>query len=182
MFTFATKVTVNFINLIRVLIKKIMNKHFSYNQFGHNNKIEVCPVSYDQVNKNLIKAYSSIVLIVLVYTLITGHYWAMYLISLDFIIRVFAGIKYSPLCNLLTTMMKITPLKPVLINAASKKIAAQIGMVLAFGISVCHILDYDILSNIMLYMFTFAVSLDLVFNYCLACKLQSLYLTYFRKS
>ncbi len=158
-----------------------MNKHFSYNQFGRGNKVKACPVSYKQVNKNLIKAYSSIVLIVLGYTLITGHYWAMYLVSLDFFIRVFAGIKYSPLCNFLTAVMKITPLKPVLVNAASKKIAAQVGLVFAVGVCIFHLLGFTVLSNIFILMFMIAISLDLVFNYCLACKLQSLYLSYFNK-
>ena len=158
-----------------------MTEHFSYNQIGRKNKIEACPISYEQVNKNLIKAYSSIVLIILAYTILTGHYWAMYLIGLDFLIRVFAGIKYSPLCNLLTGMMKITPLKPVLVNAATKKIAAQVGLIFAIGVCTFHLLGYTILSNIFIYMFMFAISLDLVFNYCLACKLQSLYLTYFNK-
>ncbi len=157
-----------------------MNKQFSYNQFGRNNKIEACPISYDQVNKNLIKAYSSIVLIVLAYTLITRYFWAMYLISFDFFIRIFAGIKYSPLCNLLTGMMRITPLKPVLVNAATKKIAAQVGLIIAVGVCVTHLLGYDLLSSLFIYMFMFAISLDLFFNYCLACKLQSLYLTYFK--
>ncbi len=158
-----------------------MNKHFSYNQFGHGSKIKACPVSYDQVNKNLIKAYSSIVLIVLAYTLLTSHYWAMYIISIDFFIRVFAGIKYSPLCNLLTAIMKITPLKPVLVNAASKKIAAKVGLFFALGICVFHLAGFQILAYIFIFMFMFAISLDLVFNYCLACKLQSLYFTYFNK-
>ena len=158
-----------------------MNKPFLYNQFGRGNKIEACPISYDQVNKNLIKAYSSIVLIILSYTLFTGHYWGMYSISFDFLIRVFAGIKYSPLCNFLTAMMKITPLKPVLVNAATKKIAAQVGLIFAIGICVSHLLGYTLLSNFFIYMFMFAIGLDLVFNYCLACKLQSLYLTYLKK-
>ena len=169
------------LSYLTTINKKKMNKHFSYNQYGRGNKVEACPVSYQQVNKNLIKSYSSIVLIVLAYTLISGHYWAMYLISLDFLIRVFAGIKYSPLCNFLTAMMKITPLKPVLVNAASKKIAAQVGLVFAVGVCLFHLLGYELISHIFIYMFMFAISLDLVFNYCLACKLQSLYLTYFSK-
>ncbi len=158
-----------------------MNRHFTYNKFGQGNKIKACPVSYHQVNKNLIKAYSGIVLTVLSYTLLTGQYWAMYLISLDFLIRVFAGIKYSPLCNFLTAILKITPLKPVLVNAASKKIAAQVGLIFTFSICLFHLLGFELVSHLFICMFMFAISLDLIFNYCLACKMQSLYLTYFKK-
>ncbi|HFX18148.1 MAG TPA: DUF4395 domain-containing protein [Flavobacteriales bacterium] len=158
-----------------------MKNKFSFNTNNSNYKIEACPVSYDQVNKNLIKAYSSIVLITLAYTFFTGHYWAMYLISIDFMIRVFAGIKYSPLCNFLTASMKITPLKPILVNAGTKKIAAQVGLLFALGIVIFHLSDLDILANIFIGMFALAIFLDLFFDYCLACKMQSLYLTYFKK-
>jgi hypothetical protein len=158
-----------------------MKNKFSFNTNNSNYKFEACPVSYDQVNKNLIKAYSSIVLITLAYTFFTGHYWAMYLISIDFMIRVFAGIKYSPLCNFLTASMKITPLKPILVNAGTKKIAAQVGLLFALGIVIFHLSDLDILANIFIGMFALAIFLDLFFDYCLACKMQSLYLTYFKK-
>jgi len=162
--------------------KDIMKQKFSFREqpLPHQ-RIEVCPTSLDHVNKNLIKAYSSIVLIVLMYTLFTGHYWAMYLISLDFLIRVFAGIKYSPLCNFLTASLKITPLKPVLVNAASKKIAAKVGLIFALAVSIFHLMGFELLSDIFIGMFAIAISLDLFFNYCLACKMESMYLTYFKK-
>jgi len=160
-----------------------MKNHINYNNnLNTTNKVEACPVSYQQVNKNLVKAYSSIVLITLLYTLFSGNYWAMYLITLDFFIRVFAGIKYSPLCNFLTAFMKITPLKPVLVNAATKKIAARVGLIFALGIVIFHLLEMNMLSRIFQYMFIGAIALDLFFDYCLACKLQSLYLTYFKSN
>jgi len=159
-----------------------MKNFISQNKnYASNQKIEACPVSYDQVNKNLIKAYSSIVLIILMFTLFTGHHWLMYLITLDFIIRVVFGIKYSPLCNFLTATMKITPLKPVLVNAASKKIAAKVGLIFALGICVFDFAGLHVLSNIFIIMFAIAISLDLFFDYCLACKMESLYLTYFKR-
>ncbi len=158
-----------------------MKDHFDLKNFNtKNHKVSACPVSYDQVNKNLIKAYSSIILIVLAYTFFTGHHWAMYLVTLDFLIRVFIGIKYSPLCNFLTAFMKITPLKPILVNAATKKIAAQVGLFFALGICSFYFLGWSTAAQVFMLMFASAISLDLFFDYCLACKLQSLYLTYFK--
>ena len=142
-----------------------MKKHYSYNTADtKNQKIEACPISYDQVNKNLIKAYSSIVLIILLYTLFTGNHWLMYIITIDFFIRVFAGIKFSPLCNFLTATLKITPLKPVLVNAGSKKIAAKVGLIFAIGVCVFYFLGLNLLSNIFTLMFALAIALDLFFD------------------
>ena len=159
-----------------------MSQKFDFNASRRPSyKTEACPVSFQQVDKHLIKAYSSIILFVLVWTLITGNYIGMYLISLDFLIRVLAGIKYSPLCNILTRLMKITPLKPLLVNAGSKKIAAQVGLFFCVAICSFHFLGWHLLAQLFILMFIAAIALDLLFDYCLACKLQSLYLTYWKK-
>ena len=146
-----------------------------------SHKVQACPVSYEQVDKHLIKAYSSIVLFVLLFTLLTGHYWLMYLITLDFIIRVFAGIKYSPLCKFLTSSMKQTRIKPLLVNAGTKKIAAQVGLFFCLSICLFHLLGWQLPAMLFLMMFITAISLDLLFDYCLACKMQSIYLNFFNK-
>ena len=146
-----------------------------------NNKIEACPISYSQVNKHLIKAYSSTVLVVLLATVLTGNHVGMYLITIDFLIRVFIGIKYSPLCNVLTQSLKITALKPLLVNAGAKQIAAQIGLLFCALICLTHWMELPILASGLTVMFGIAILLDLILDYCLACKMQSLYLTYIKK-
>ena len=158
-----------------------MKPKFDFQKTSVSYKTQACPVSYQQVDKHLIKAYSSIVLLVLFFTFLTGNYWLMYLITLDFIIRVFAGIKYSPLCKFLTSSMKVTRIKPVLINAGAKKIAAQVGLFFCLFICLFHLSGWTLLTNIFLGMFITAISIDLLFDYCLACKMQSLYLTYLKK-
>ena len=158
-----------------------MSPKFDLKSAKVSHKVQACPVSYEQVDKHLIKVYSSIVLSVLFFTLLTGSYLLMYLITLDFIIRVFAGIKYSPLCKLLTSSMKISRLKPVLVNAGTKKIAAQVGLFFCLSICLFHLLGWQLLAQIFIFMFITAISIDLLFNYCLACKMQSLYLSYFKK-
>jgi len=150
--------------------------------FNDNNyKTEACPISYSQVDKHLIKAYSSTVLIILLITAITGNHIGMYLITIDFIIRVFVGIKYSPLCNVLTKSLQISAIKPFLINAGTKKIAAYVGLVFCVFICGFHWLGFSSAAFVFTVLFTIAIGLDLIFDYCLACKMQSLYLTYIKK-
>lgn len=144
-------------------------------------KVEACPVSYDQVDKNLIKSYSTIVLLVLIASLVFNYQIGLYFISIDFVIRVFIGIKYSPLCTILTRTLHITPLKPLLVNAGSKKIAAQIGLLLSVLVNISYLLGWIMAAKMFSVIFIFAISLDLIFDYCLACKMQSLFMTYFKQ-
>ncbi len=145
------------------------------------NKITACPISYGQVDKRLIKAYSSIVFLSLLTCLFFDFHIFFYFITMDFAIRVFAGIKFSPLCNLLTRFFKVTALQPVLVNAGSKKIAAKVGLLFCILISVSYFMGWIIAAKIIISMFIIAIVLDLFFDYCLACKMESLYLTYFKK-
>ncbi|GEM_PF-519089 len=145
-----------------------------------NTKIEACPISYTQVDKHLVKLYSSVVLLVLILSLFLKCKIGIYLITADFIIRVFIGIKYSPLCFSLKRMLHISTLKPVMINAGAKKIAAQVGLLFSILISISYLLGYIILAKIFTVFFLTAISVDLIFDYCLACKMQSIYLNYFK--
>ncbi len=158
-----------------------MKKHINYGNGVKGQKIEACPVSYQQVDKHLIKAYSSIVLVSLLVCLFFNYHFAFYFITLDFAIRVFAGIKYSPLCNLLTRAFKITALQPILVNAGSKKVAAKVGLLFSVIISISYLINWIFVAKLFIVMFIIAIALDLFFDYCLACKMESLYLTYFSK-
>lgn len=158
-----------------------MKNRFNFNKNLTSNKISACPISYDQVDKRLIKAYSSIVLISLLACLFLGYHTLFYFITLDFAIRVFVGIKYSPLCNILTRFFKVTAFQPVLVNAASKKIAAKVGLLFSILISISYIMGWILMAKLFIALFVIAISLDLFFDYCLACKMESLYLSYLKK-
>jgi hypothetical protein len=136
---------------------------------------EVCPISLEKIDKHLIKLYSSFVLLLLVLSLILNSGIGIFLITIDFSIRVFIGVKSSPLCIFLTKTLKFTEIKPVLVDSGRKKIAAQIGLLLSILISITYIFDLYIFNILFTSMFVFAIALDLIFDYCLACKIHSLF-------
>ena len=145
------------------------------------NSAAACPVSFKEVDKNLVKLYSGVVLSLLIISFFVPCKIGIYIITVDFFIRVFIGLKYSPLCNILTKSLHAADIKPNLIDSGRKKIAAQIGFLLSAMISITFIFSYDIISTILTGIFIFAIGLDLIFDYCLACKMQSFYNKYFKK-
>ncbi len=158
-----------------------MKKHINLKNSVKGQKIEACPISYKQVDKHLIKAYSSIVLVSLLFCLFFDYHFAFYIITLDFVIRVFAGIKYSPLCNILTRSFRVVDLQPVLVNAGAKKTAAIVGLLFSVIISISYLMSWIFAAKLFIIIFIIAITLDLFFDYCLACKMESLYLTYLKK-
>jgi hypothetical protein len=132
-----------------------------------------CPVSLDQVNQYVVKIYSSIVLFTLIYTMFSGSYYGVYLLTLDFMIRVFLSIKYSPLCILITYSLKITQVPPKMIDSQRKKIAAYFGLFFSVLISLFSLVHLFVPAVIVAVMFSLAIAIDLIFDYCLACKISS---------
>lgn len=149
-------------------------------KFKQISNTEACPISLQEVDKHVIKLYSSFVFIVLVYSLFQPFLLGLVLIMIDFSIRVFFGVKYSPLCILLTKILKITTIQPVLVDSGRKKIAAQVGLILSVFINLSYVFYQPFIAVILTSAFIFAIALDIIFNYCLACKLQTLFNKFFR--
>jgi hypothetical protein len=150
-------------------------------KFNQISNSAACPVSFEQVDNNLIKIYSGFVLTMLLTSLIVPCQIGVYLITIDFIIRVFIGIKYSPLCKIITKSIKIVALKQRLVDSGRKRIAAQVGLLFSVLISLSFLAGLSTISTVLTLMFIIAIALDLIFDYCLACKLQTLFNTYFKK-
>ncbi len=138
--------------------------------------VKACPVSIEKVDKYLLKSYAAMVIIFLGLFL-WGFKMPFLFITLDFLIRVLWGLKYSPTCFVLRSLFGILHIRPSLINAGPKKFAAAVGLFFSIAISVSFILGYGRLADGLAVFFLIALLLEVVANYCLACKMQSLYLS-----
>ncbi len=142
--------------------------------------VKACPVSIEKVDKYLLKSYAGIVIIFLGLFL-----WGMRIpfifIAVDFLIRVVAGLKYSPTCFVLRSLFGILHVRPSLINAGPKKFAAVVGLFFSIAISVSFILGHGRLADGLAVFFLIALLLEVFANYCLACKIQSLFLSLMKR-
>ena len=141
--------------------------------------VKACPISIDSVDKYLIKAYAGIVILFLVLFLI-GFRIPFLFITVDFLIRVVFGIKHSPSCFFLRFIFSLFHVKPKLINAGPKKFAANVGLTFSLLVSFSFLANFILLANIIASMFLLALLLEVIVDYCLACKLQSIYLSWFK--
>ena len=138
--------------------------------------IQACPISIEKVDKYLLKSYAGIVILFLVFFLF-GYRIPFVFITLDFIVRVVFGIQYSPTCFMIRYAFRILHIKPRLINAGPKKFAASVGLIFSLIVSISCYFGFFIVANIFAVMFLIALLLELILNYCLACKMQSLNLS-----
>lgn len=131
-----------------------------------------CPISYDLVNSRLTRAYSIITFAAIIVYVFTPFKEIIYISAIDFIIRVFFGVKYSIICASIKFTLKFGNFEPQMVNAGPKKFAAKIGLLFTTLMSLAHILNFENFSLSLGVISLIAVGAEAVFGYCVACKLH----------
>ncbi len=135
---------------------------------------ESCPIVNERVDEKLIRLNGLVVFIGLFVFVFFSYKWLILFVTADFAIRVFFGVKNSPLCHILKFTLNLSHSKPHLINAGPKKFAAKIGLTLTSMLSLLFIFNFVEAGQILGIVSLIAVGSEVFFNYCVACKIYNL--------
>ncbi len=134
-----------------------------------------CPIEYKTVDKNIIRINAMLIFSFLLLFIITFNSMFLIMIGMDFIIRVFFGLKYSPFCFIVKRILRISGVKPHKINAGPKTFAAKIGLIFTVMTSLFYFMGYMNIALTISLIFLIATGMDAFFNYCVACQLYPYY-------
>lgn len=129
----------------------------------------ICPVSPDRVDENRVRATAFAVVIAMGAFLFTGIIWFPVLLTVDFYIRAFTRLKYSPLSWLAGLLTRVLGASPVAIDKAPKVFAARIGLLLSVITLAASLAGLNLLSMVVgttLVLFAF---LECGLNFCAGC-------------
>lgn len=87
-----------------------------------------CPVSFEKVNATIVRINALNVTLLLLLFLVTEMVLPLYILLLDFNIRLFADKRYSPLYQLSCALLNLFHLKSIMEDAAAKRLAAYFGL------------------------------------------------------
>lgn len=132
----------------------------------------VCPISPLRVNENVVRLTASGIALLVALYLYTGSLYLILALLLDFSLRAFTTLKYSPLSWLATQIAQRLALPEVKIDKAPKIFAARVGFLFSVAILLLffiHPLSSLVVSVVLL---GFAL-LEAVFNICAGCLVYS---------
>ncbi len=132
-----------------------------------------CPISTDLVNTKLTRTYSFITFLAISFYLFTPFKEVIYISALDFIIRVFIGVKYSPICFLIREGLKIGNIPPQMVNSGPKKFAAKIGLIITVLMAISALAGLTYTSLILGVVSFTAIGAEAIFGFCVACYIHS---------
>lgn len=126
-----------------------------------------CPIISETVDTHLIKANAAFVLVTLVFSLF--YNWLILIVALDFAIRVFFGVKNSPLCMVIRKSLNAMNVKQHKVNAGPKKLASKFGFAFSLIIIALNILNLPIAAIAVTTIFITLTALEVFFSFCVVC-------------
>ena len=133
----------------------------------------ICPVSTERVDENRVRVTAMGVIITMGAFFATGNALFPALLVVDYFIRAFTRLTYSPLGWLAHLFVKAMGTKAVLIDKAPKVFAARIGLLLTSITSLGALMYWPLLAYIsgsVLVLFSF---LECGLNFCTGCWLYT---------
>lgn len=129
----------------------------------------ICPVSSERVDENRVRVTALGVVLTMGAFLFTGIWILPAILVLDFFIRAFTRLKFSPLSWLGHQLVTAIGTQPIAIDKAPKIFAARIGFLLSAITLVSAFFSLNLLATVMgttLVVFAF---LECGLNFCAGC-------------
>lgn len=129
----------------------------------------ICPVSPERVDENRVRVTALGVIIMMGAFFATGNALFPAILLVDFYIRAFTRLPYSPLSWLAHKFVLAMGTKAIPINKAPKIFAARVGLLFTIIITIASLLGFSLLAYIVgstLVLFAF---LECGLNFCTGC-------------
>ena len=137
-----------------------------------------CPIVNERVDENLIRLNSGIIFTTLILFVFTPAKWLIIPITLDFAIRIFLGVKKSPVCIALKAALNTLSVEPCMINAGPKRFAAKLGLGFSLVITTLYLSHFTEAATIAGGIMTVIVGLEAFLGYCVGCKMYGLLISW----
>ncbi|MBL4874962.1 MAG: DUF4395 domain-containing protein [Cohaesibacteraceae bacterium] len=133
-----------------------------------------CPINSQQVDSYASRISSFIVALLIILYLVSSSKYILYLLCVDFIVKLFTEKKRSLITILALKMRKSFKMQEKLIDAGAIKIANIFALVLVFVLLIGHYLGLNFLTLITAEVFLLCALLNVFFDYCVGCKIYEI--------
>ena len=128
----------------------------------------ICPVSPLRVNENTARITGFVMATLIAVYAGTGSIVFVIVIALDYAVRAFTRLKYSPASWLAAQLVRFMKLPEITIDKAPKMFAARVGFLFALASALLFLVSPIASLVVALTLMGFAV-LESLFNLCVGC-------------
>jgi hypothetical protein len=137
----------------------------------------ICSCKPNQVNARVARANAFFTLVMALIFIFTPLKWIIYVLLIDFALKVFFGPKASPFTQFNIRLMRWLKIKPKHIFAPPKKFALKVGLIFSLAVLVLYLSDLTLAANIVAGVLSLFAALELFFEFCMGCWVYYLFNT-----
>lgn len=130
-----------------------------------------CPMSFKQIDSNVSRFTSFLVSTLLILYLLTNQVFLIYIVAIDFIIRLFIKKDSSPIHLIALGIKELAAIKDKPVDSGSKRLAAYFGLAFAIMLIIAYYADVYLATLIISIVFLSCSLLDSLFNFCVGCHI-----------
>lgn len=134
-----------------------------------------CPLAFRQIDGTIARLNAFSVFTLLLLFVVTTQAWLLLFLGVDFMIRLYGNKNISPIFQLSKLLKKVLGLKTEMVDAGAKRLAAHFGLFFVFVSLAAYFSGFSVLMYGAIGVFAFCLSLELLFAYCIGCKIYFIY-------
>jgi len=130
-----------------------------------------CPLTFKLIDGNIARIGSFFVIAFVVTYLVTAMNIFLYILALDFFIRLYLNKEFSIIYQLSKAIKKILKIKTSMTDSGAKRLAAQFGLLFSVILIIEAHLELTVALNITSLVLLICASMEFMFDYCIGCKI-----------
>ena len=138
-----------------------------------------CPLAFRQIDGTIARFNAlSVFLLLSLFVFVTNPI-ILLLLGLDFTIRLYGNKSLSPIFQISKGIKKLFGLRSEMVDAGAKRLAAHFGLLFVFLALATNLAGLSVAMYSVVGVFLFCLSLELLFAYCIGCKIYYVYRKFF---
>lgn len=133
-----------------------------------------CPLTFKKIESHISRLSSFLVSALIITYLATSNVYILYFIFIDFLVRLYMNKSYSLIFLLAKMMKNVLALKDSFCDGGAKRLAAYFGLLFVSLLIATHYLDQWLVSLGIAAIFLLCSLLDVLFDFCIGCKIYYL--------
>lgn len=134
-----------------------------------------CPLAFRQIDGTIARINALSVFLLSLLFIFIPEPLILLVVGFDFMIRLYGNRRFSPVFQVSILVKKVLGLKPEMVDAGAKRLAAHFGLFFVFAALASDLAGLTVVMYAIVAVFLFCLSLELLFGYCIGCKIYFVY-------
>ena len=130
-----------------------------------------CPIAFREIDGTVVRLNAVSVALLVTLFLMTANVFFLFLLSADFLIRLYGNKKLSPVQQLSLGVQRLFSLQKHMTDAGAKRLAGHFGLLFSVLLILAHYFEWAMFGYAVSAIFLVCIFLEVAFNYCVGCKI-----------